>query len=201
MMKQIGIMGGTFDPPHMGHLWIAEYVQKALALKEIRFIPTGMIAYKDNSQIAKAEDRLEMVRLAIMGNPNFVVDDIETQREGITYTFETLELLKAREPDAQFTFIVGADSLDYMERWMHPERIFACCRVAAVVRKGFPKLRMLKKKRELARRFGAQIEFVKTPVIPISSTEIRQRLSGGRSIHSLVPEAVEEYISQQGLYR
>ncbi|MEE1013007.1 MAG: nicotinate-nucleotide adenylyltransferase, partial [Clostridia bacterium] len=201
LMKNIGIMGGTFDPPHVGHLMIAEYVREALDLEEVRFIPTGQIYYKDSSRTADPDDRLEMVRLAIAGNTRFTADAMEIEREGDTYTFETLEALKAAEPETAFTFIVGADSLDYMERWRHPERIFQCCSVAAVLRPGFSGEQMTEKKKELEQQFHARIEIVPAPLIRISSTELRQRLAEGKSVRYLIPEAVAEYIARHGLYR
>lgn len=180
---------------------IAEYVREALDLEEVRFIPTGQIYYKDSSQTADPGDRLEMVRLAIAGNTRFVADAMEIEREGDTYTFETLEALKAAEPETAFTFIVGADSLDYMERWKHPERIFRCCSVAAVLRPGFSGEQMTEKKQELERRFHGRIEIVPAPLIRISSTELRQRLAEGKSVRYLIPELVAEYIVRHGLYR
>ena len=193
-------MGGTFDPPHMGHLMIAESVRTALELEEIRFIPTGKVAYKDNTLSASGQDRLEMVRLAIEGNPCFRIDATEVERQGTTYTFETMELLAKAEPDAAFTFIVGADSLDYMELWRYPERIFALCRVAAVMRPGFSKEQMEEKRQELIRRFGGQIVLIEAPQISVSSTEIRRRLQEGDSVRYLIPACVESYIKKHGLY-
>lgn len=194
-------MGGTFDPPHVGHLLIAEYVREALDLEEVRFIPTGQIYYKDSSRTADPGDRLEMVRLAIAGNAHFTADAMEIERSGDTYTFETLEALKAAEPETAVTFIVGADSLDYMERWKNPERIFRCCSVAAVPRPGFSGIQLTEKKQELERQFHGRIEIVPAPLIGISSTELRQRLAAGKSVRYLIPESVAEYIARHGLYR
>lgn len=201
MMKQIGIMGGTFDPPHMGHLMIAESVREALELEEIRFMPTGKISYKDNMLSASPKERLAMVRLAIEGHLHFKADATEVERQGTTYTFETMELLKKAEPDTAFTFIVGADSLDYMERWRYPERIFHCCRVAAVLRPGFSEERMEAKRQALIQRYDAQIVLIEAPQISVSSTEIRKRLAKGHSVRYLIPESVEAYIRQYGLYQ
>ena len=199
-MKQIGIMGGTFDPPHLGHLMIAECMRESLNLDEVRFMPNGEIAYKEASRMATPQQRLEMVRLAIQGNPAFVADSTEIERKSTTYTYQTMELLTERERDAAFTFLMGADSLDYMERWKNPERIFCCCTVASVLRPGFSRERMETKKRELEERFGARIILVEAPQILISSTELRQRLQEGRSVRYLVPKAVEAYIREHGLY-
>lgn len=194
-------MGGTFDPPHMGHLMIAESVREALKLEEIRFMPTGKIAYKDSVFSASPKERLDMVRLAIGGHSCFQADATEVERQGTTYTFETMELLTKAEPDAEFTFIVGADSLDYMERWRYPERVFRCCRVAAVLRPGFSAQQMEAKRQELIRHFDARIILVDAPQISVSSTEIRRRLAEGASVRYLIPESVETYIRQHGLYQ
>ena len=142
-----------------------------------------------------------MVRLAIAGNAHFTADAMEIERSGDTYTFETLEALKAAEPETAVTFIVGADSLDYMERWKNPERIFRCCSVAAVPRPGFSGTQLTEKKQELERQFHGRIEIVPAPLIGISSTELRQRLATGKSVRYLIPESVAEYIARHGLYR
>ena len=199
-MKQIGIMGGTFDPPHLGHLMIAEQMRETLNLDQVRFMPNGQILYKEPSRMATTKQRLEMVRLAIQGNPAFVVDTTEIDWVGTTYTYQTMELLTQREPNAEFTFLMGADSLDYMERWKYPERIFSCCKIAAVLRPGFSNEHMQEKQRELESRFGARITLVESPQILLSSTELRQRLKDGKSVRYLIPEAVDAYIKKHGLY-
>lgn len=199
-MKQIGIMGGTFDPPHLGHLMIAEQMRETLNLDQVRFMPNGQIVYKETSRMATPKQRLEMVRLAIQGNPAFVVDTTEIDWVGTTYTYQTMEFLTQREPDAEFTFLMGADSLDYMERWKYPERIFSCCKIAAVLRPGFSLKHMQEKQRELESRFGARITLVESPQILLSSTELRQRLKDGKSVRYLIPEAVDAYIKKHGLY-
>ena len=199
-MKQVGIMGGTFDPPHIGHLILAEAVREALHLDEIRFMPAGQIAHKESADTVCAGHRLEMVKLAIAGNPYFIADDTEVEREGNTYTYVTMEALKEKEPDTAFTFLVGADSLDYMDCWKHPERIFQCCRIAAVVRPGFSVARMEEKKRELEHKYHAEIVLVPALEIPVSSTQVRQKLKEGRSVKYLLPDKVERYIYKQGLY-
>jgi len=194
-------MGGTFDPPHMGHLLIAETVREALSLEEIRFIPTGKIAYKDSSETAEASHRLSMVSLAIADNAYFSVDGMETEREEYTRTYQTLSLLKEQEPDTAFTFVVGADSLDYMERWVNPEQVFRLADIAAVIRPGFSQEAIFKKKQELETQFGGTITLVPMPEIGISSTEIRKRIAKGQSVRYMVPDSVAEYINRHGLYR
>ena len=200
IMKKTGIMGGTFDPPHIAHLAMAQRVYDCLGLDEVCFIPAGKIPHKDSSETASAEDRLEMVRLSVMGNPCFSVDPIEIERGGYSYTFETLEALNKNNSDTEFTFIVGADSLDYMERWREPERIFRCCKIAAVSREGFSDERMLFKKRELEKMFNADIEIVTMPLIAVSSTELRNQIRRGGSVRYLVRDEVLKYILKKGIY-
>lgn len=199
-MKQIGIMGGTFDPPHLGHLMIAEQMREALNLDQVRFMPNGQIFYKETSRMTTPKQRLEMVRLAIQGHPAFAIDTTEIDWIGTTYTYQTMEWLTQKEPEAEFTFLMGADSLDYMERWKYPQRIFRCCKIAAVLRPGFSLKQMQEKQKELESRFGARITLVESPQMLISSTELRQRLKDGKSVRYLVPEAVDAYIKEHGLY-
>ena len=194
-------MGGTFDPPHMGHLVMAEYVREALSLDEIWFIPVGKIPHKDSRYTASAKDRLAMVRLAVADNPYFTVNSIEADVPEYSYTCETLEKLKQQFPEYCFTFIVGADSLDYMERWREPERIFRACTVAAVHRMGYSNEETGRKKAELEKRYHAVISIISVPCIQISSTEIRERISVGLSVRYLVPETVLQYMDRHLLYR
>ncbi len=200
-MRKVGIMGGTFDPPHIGHLMIAEVVRDALSLEEVRFIPTGRISYKDSRKTAEPLHRFNMVSLAVKTNEFFSVDKTEIEREGYSYTWQTLTELTQREPDTAFTFVVGADSLDYMDRWVNPETVFRMAEIAVVLRPGFSSESVQAKKQELEQRFAARIMLVPMPEIQISSTEIRQRIAQGKSIRYLVPEVVESYIEEHQLYR
>lgn len=198
--KKIGIMGGTFDPPHLGHLISAEYVAEALGLDSVVFIPTGKKVYKESSA-ADAADRMNMTIAAVGDNPKFSVSDTEVLNEGVNYTSETLERLHNANPNAHFYFIVGADSLDYMEDWHNPKKIFELCTVAAVQRKGFDNAVVQAKADFLKERYGADIECVQAPVIEVSSSQIRERIKSGLSIKYLVCDAVKEYIENNGLYR
>ncbi len=193
-------MGGNFDPPHMGHLTIAEQVKAALSLAEIRMVPNGAITYKENCQGATSKDRLRMVQLAAESVSGVLVDDRESKRQGYTYTYLTLKDLKKQEPDTAFTFVVGADSLDYMDRWVHPEQIFPMARIAVVLRPGFPLEKVLQKQKQLEEEFQADIVLVPMEEIPISSTQIRNRIARGESVKGMIPESVEDYIRQHHLY-
>lgn len=197
---KIGIMGGTFDPPHLGHLISAEYVTEALGLDKIIFIPTGKKVYKEDSA-ADASDRMNMTFAAVEDNPKFSVSDIEILNEGVNYTSETLKRLCDINPNTHFYFIVGADSLDYMEDWHNPQKIFELCTVAAVQRKGFDYAAIQKKADFLKEKYNADIKCVQAPVIEVSSSQIRERIKKGLSIRYLVCDAVREYIDKNNLYR
>ncbi len=201
MKKRIGIMGGTFDPPHIGHLAMAEQVRQTMALDEIWFVPTGGISYKKTEGISSPKDRLAMVRLAVAGNENFIVEPVEAESGQNSYTFQTLEYFKERFPDVEFVFLVGADSLDYMDCWREPARIFQNCIVAVVNRKGISEEKLVQKQEELIRRFDAKIERITMPTLDISSTELRERVRHGQSIRYLVKDAVGEYIEAHRLYQ
>ena len=197
-MKKIGIMGGSFDPPHIGHLLMAETVKEELELDFVIFIPTGKTGYKNKN--TSCENRFNMVSLAIANREGFINSDIEIKRDGYTYTADTLNELNMSYADSQLYFIVGADSLDYMEKWKDPARVFEQCNVVAVNRKGYNDFIMKEKAEELYNKFSADITFVRMPTIDISSTDIRERIKSGKSVRYLVPDAVIEYIRENKLY-
>ncbi len=198
--EKIGIMGGTFDPPHLGHLICAASVKDALNLDKIIFIPTGNFIYKDKSKTSAAK-RYMMTSLATEDNPFFEISDIETSVSECSYTYKTLEKLKNIYPEAVLYFIVGADSLDYMENWKCPELVFKRAEIACVGREGFETEDIVEKIKVLEKKFGGKIHYVEMPKISVSSTEIRNLVKEGRSIKYLVPKAVEEYIKVNKLYK
>ena len=198
--NKIGIMGGTFNPPHLGHLILARIAVERLCLDKVIFIPTGKILYKDNSEIASARDRLAMTDIAIEGNPKFDVSDIEISDSGTTYTYKTLGKLREIYANGHFYFIVGADSLDYMDKWREPEKIFERCSVVALSRTGYEDTKCEEKADELRKRYNADIIFLSMPTVDISSTEIRKRIRCGMDVESLLPEGVERYIKLNNLY-
>lgn len=203
-MRRIGILGGTFNPIHTGHLMLAEWVRDALALEEVWFIPTGSSYMKDSREILPGLERLHMAELAARAHPGFKCLDIEVVREGNTYSYETLEAFRRRWPEDAFYFIVGADCLFAIEGWREPERIFRNCTLAAAVRGDVFLSEMEQKKRELEERFcGSREEILLVPFLnlPISSTLIRQRIRQGRSIRYLVPDEVITYLEEKGFYR
>ncbi len=201
MKKKIGIMGRSFDPPHRGHLAMAEQVQTVMALDEIWFLPTGGITYKKRKNLSKPEERLAMTELAIMGHPGFSVNSMEALSGKPSYSFQTMEKLRRDYPDTEFVFIVGADSLDYMDLWREPERLFRCCTVAAVNRTGISMTQMEEKKRALEERFSARIVLVPMPVVDISSTLLREKAEKGESIAEFVEQGVWDYIQEHCLYQ
>lgn len=200
MSRRIGILGGTFDPIHMGHLITAEIVRVSAALDEIIFIPAARPPHKENKGEAPAEDRLLMVQCAVEGNPAFSVSDIELRREGPSYTVDTIAALSEQLGDAELFFITGADAMNDLYRWHDPVRLLHSCTFIVAARQGVE----LDESR-LAEQFSpeqrSRIRIVPTPHLEISSTVIRARVRAGRSIRYLVPRAVELYIEERGLYR
>lgn len=200
-MKKIGIMGGTFDPPHIGHLAMAKYVKKAMALDEIWFLPTGGITYKESAGLSSPKDRLQMVRRLVAEEPGFRVEPLEAESGKNSYTFETLEALREKFPEDEFVFIVGADSLDYMDRWREPARIFQNCIVAAVNRMGFSSRQCEEKKKMLEEKYHGEIHLISMPAVDISSTRIRQMVRDGEDVQEFVSPEVLAYIKKQRLYQ
>lgn len=199
-MKRIGIMGGTFNPIHNGHLLLAQWALDSQALDEVWFVPTGVSYLKAEQNVLPGNERLHMTKLAVEDNEAFKVSDIELNREGFTYTYETLEQLKALYPEAAFFFIVGADCLYALENWKAPDRILANCVLLAAVRGNASIEELEKKKTELKKRFGGDIRLFPFMNVEISSTEVRNRVRQGKSIRYLVPEKVREYIVHKGFY-
>jgi len=199
-LKRTGIMGGTFNPIHMGHLIIAEKAREQFALDEVLFLPSGVPYMKDSKEVLPGKIRMEMTGLAIRGNPFFAVSGMEVEREGRTYTYETLEALREQNPDTEYYFILGADSLWTIKNWKNPERIFAACHVLAAVRDERSSEDMEEQAAHLKEKFGASIFLLQTGHIEISSSMIRGLCREGKSIRYLVPEAVYNYITEKGLY-
>ena len=201
--EKIGILGGTFDPIHLGHLIIAEQARDQYGLDRVLLIPSGRSYFKDNRsrKVLPAQTRLEMTRIAARDHAPFEVSDIEVNRPGNTYSFETLEQLRELYPSSELYFIVGADTVCSMRTWRAPERIFAACTILAAIREDQVDPEQLRKESEaLARDYGARILPVEIPNIGISSTDIRERAAAGKSIHYLVPSELESYIIENGIY-
>lgn len=201
-IKRIGVLGGTFDPIHLGHLIVAADARRKLKLSYVLFVPAGKpwLKLKEEGQITDGKHRLAMVRLAIKGNPYFKVSTIELDRPGPSYSIDTvLELKSKLGSRAEIYFIVGPDALAELPRWKEPGRLLEACQVVAIERPGYDRVNL----RTLARSVpGASKRIMKldVPQIDISSTEIRKRVAQGQSIRRLVPEAVEKYIQKHKLY-
>lgn len=198
--NRIGILGGTFDPVHLGHLIVAEEVRLKLRLQEVMLVPAGQPSLKDAEGVTSAEHRLEMAILATASNPYLSVSTVEIERPGATYSIDTVVELKAGlGAAAKITFIVGFDTLSDLPRWKDVRRLLDQCEVVAVPRPGYAKFDLRSLDRDLPDA-SQRIRKVEVPQIDISATEIRGRIARGQSIRYLVPEAVEEYIAAHNLY-
>jgi nicotinate-nucleotide adenylyltransferase len=198
----IGVLGGTFDPIHMGHLIIAEEVRARLDLTEVLFVPAGQPWLKLNNAnaVSPAEHRVEMVRLAIADEPAFKPSTMEIDRPGPSYTVDTMAQLRNQiGADDKLFFILGWDNLNQLPRWHQPSRLVKLCRLVPLRRVGFasPDLDSLE---AAIPGLAKSLVILDTPQIEISASEIRQRVARGLSIHKLVPEPVERYIIKNGLY-
>ena len=198
--KKVGILGGTFDPIHTGHLILAEAAYESFSLDYVLIMPNGNPPHKAGQVNATMEQRTRMVELAVADNPHLKVSDFEKTPQDYHYTYETLEFLKKEHQDTDYYFILGADSLVHFHTWMEPRRICEACSILAATRDHMESEELTARIQELSQVFGAHIYPMETPNIDISSNMIRERVRTGRSIRYYVPEAVEEYIYKKGLY-
>ncbi|MHB1596893.1 MAG: nicotinate-nucleotide adenylyltransferase [Streptosporangiaceae bacterium] len=191
--SRIGVMGGTFDPIHSGHLVAASEVCHALALDEVIFVPTGQPWQKADRDVASAEDRFLMTVIATAANPLFTVSRVDIDRPGETYTVDTLrDLRAARGPDAEFFFIIGADALSGLPTWKHAEDLLTLAHFVGCTRPGH----QLAGGVLLEGRFS----LIEVPAVEVSSTVCRERVRAGLPIRYLVPDGVVEYIAKRRLY-
>ncbi|HAV10252.1 MAG TPA: nicotinic acid mononucleotide adenylyltransferase [Dehalococcoidia bacterium] len=197
----IGLLGGTFDPIHNGHLAIVIVGIASLKLDRVLLLPAGQPWLKPQHPMASAEHRIEMVRLAIAGNPTLVLSTVETDRPGISYTVDTIAILRKQfAPDDNMYFLMGADSLDSFSLWKEPSRLIELCRLAVFTRRGFDSAHIDDIDRAVP-GVRQRTVFVDMEPIDISSADIRRRIRNGLTIRNLVPVQVEKYIRQHGLYR
>lgn len=199
-MRKIGIMGGTFNPIHVAHLILAESAYEQLKLDKILIMPSNNPPHKRHDSIVNDEHRIRMTELAIQNNSHFELSNVELEREGTTYTAETLEFLTKKYPDEEYYFILGADSLYQIEQWKAPEQIFELCHIVAAGRDSIPEQAILKQVNYLTMKFNAHIHYLEVPNMDVSSKLIRKYRKTGRSIRYYVPDAVEQYIKEQHLY-
>jgi len=197
---RLGLFGGTFDPPHVGHLLAASDAFEALGLDRLVFIPAATQPLKVGRTTAPAEQRLAMLTLLLAGDPRFDLDPIEIQRTGLSYTVDTLHAFAEREPTAERFFLVGADVLASFHKWREPERVAELAQLVILERAtdggGVPD-----PDRGAGGMPGRAPLSLPTRRVDVSSTEIRERVRQGKSIHGFVPDAVAEFIARAGLYR
>ena len=195
---RLGIMGGTFDPVHIGHLVTADEALSRFALDKVVFMPTGDPVAKSHVGVSPAYERLRMTEAAVAGDPRFEVSTMEIDRDGPTYTVDTLEQMSQRHPGVDLFFITGADAVLEILTWKEPERVAELATLIAATRPGYD-LDTFTSSAE-GRRFGDRVEVMENPAISISSTEIRDRVAQGRPYRYWVPEPVARIIDESGLY-
>jgi nicotinate-nucleotide adenylyltransferase len=200
---RIGILGGSFDPPHIGHLWIAEAVRESLKLDEIRWIPAAISPLKPGGPVASNEQRKQMVALAVSGCQCYPVDDRELIRGDVSYTVDTLQGLKTEFSNAEFFLIIGSDSLASIRQWHQPERLLELVTLVVLQRGAdadvdFDVLSGLASETQIQRIRKSQVSM---PLIELSSSQIRERVRNGQSIRFRTPRSVEAFIKAEKLYQ
>jgi nicotinate-nucleotide adenylyltransferase len=191
----VGIMGGTFDPIHTGHLIAAERARVGAGLDQVWFMPTNVSPHKSNAPKASTLQRWDMVCRAVESNPHFHPTDIEIQKGGVSYSIDTIELLCERYPDVEFLYIIGADMVQYLPKWHRIEDIVRKIRFVGLARPGY-----VLDQETLPAAMHARLQVVSMPLVGISSSAIREERRNGGSIRYLVPDRVYEYIEVNGLY-
>jgi nicotinate-nucleotide adenylyltransferase len=199
--RRIAVLGGTFDPPHVGHLWLATLAADAMALDRVLFMPAAQPPHKRSAEVSRATDRLLMTRLAIASDATFELTTIEMERPGPSYTVDSIGELEQRYgPRVRLYLLMAADSLEGIDAWREPDRLLERTEWIVGPRAGTP----VPDRAALERRFGAaaaRIHLLAGPSLDVSSSEIRRRVAGGHAIRYLVPRGVEELIVDRGLYR
>ncbi|MFH0989693.1 MAG: nicotinate-nucleotide adenylyltransferase [bacterium] len=189
--KRIGLFGGSFDPPHLGHLLVAESAREQLGLEQVIFVPAFQPPHKNGLQQCTAAQRLKMTHLAVRNNRRFKVSAIEIRRKGVSFTIDTVMQFKKQFPEAELFFIMGGDSINQFTRWKSPAEILALTQIAVYHRAGERKRKTI---------FKRKIHFLSGGLVTISSSEIRRKIHRSESIRYLVPENVYQYIQSHNLY-
>lgn len=197
-MKKVGVIGGTFDPIHLAHLYIAEEAKKKLNLDKVIFMPVGSQPLKQDKKVTEASLRFKMVQRAIEGYEEFEVSDYEINKKGISYTYETLEYLKNSKYETYF--ITGADCLISLPKWKAVDKIFKLCKFVVFTRPGISIDSLIKQKKVMEERYNGEIIFLEIPTVDLSSTEIREKLKNKEDISAYVPKKVLDIIYEENLY-
>lgn len=200
-MKKIGIMGGTFNPIHNGHLFLAENAYEQIGLDQILFMPSKNPPHKAKPEMITDQQRVDMIDLAIRDNSHFALSTVELERDGYTYTADTLELLVQANSEVRYYFIVGADSLFMMHQWYQPQVIFDLCTVVAATRDHVDEDKLAAQAELLKEQFHADIQLISMPIIQIASADIRGRIAHNKTIRYYLPDLVAAYINQHRLYQ
>ena len=190
---KLGLLGGMFDPIHIGHLRAAEIVRESLELDEVVFVPAGVPPHRGRPAAAGI-DRYAMVAIATAAHRAYVPSDLELAREGPSYTVETVAQLRERRPDAEVVLIVGSDNLPMIAEWREPERLLELCTIAVVERPGSAP-------GPAGKVPSHRLHRIEGTALPIASRDLRERIRAGRSVRHLVPDGVADYIEKRGLYR
>lgn len=198
----IGLMGGTFDPIHIGHLVTAEEARQQFSLDYVIFIPSGLPPHKDKEEVSPAEHRYLMTTLAVMSNPSFIVSRVEVDKQEPSYTIDTIRYFTARgAPGANLFFITGADAILEIFTWKDYAALMGLCTFIAVSRPEYPLEKLGEITEKLCPELKSKIHLLEIPALAISSTFIRKRAALGKTIKYLTPEPVEQYIKKHGLYK
>ena len=199
--KKIGIMGGTFDPIHLGHLILGEKAYEQFGLEKVLFLPSGNPPHKkDRNGRATDSQRVEMVRRAIAGNAHFGLSLLEMDGTGYSYTYRTLERLRREHPDEEYYFIIGADSLFTLEEWREPGRICQNCKIAVAIRDHTDRATLEKEMARISAKYQGTFFRLDTPDVEISSAHIREWIRDGETIRYYVPDPVREFIYENNIY-
>lgn len=199
-MRKVGIMGGTFDPIHIGHLILGENAYLQFGLDKVVFMPSGNPPHKKDRDGGTDLQRMDMVKLAIASNTHFEISDIEMNEEGYTYTYRTLERLVKEHPDTEYYFIIGADSLFYFDSWKNPQRIADACTLVVATRNHTSDEKLDEKIEFVRKLFNAKIEKLDTENIDCSSSQIRSWIKEGHTVKYYVPDTVINYIHTYHVY-
>lgn len=197
MSKKVGILGGTFDPIHLGHISIAEKAVLNIGLSNVMLIPNGAPPHKNNNEITSSYHRFQMALLAAEGLSFLSVSDIETRTNEYCYTVDTIKKIKEEEPENEYFYIIGADNIDYMKQWKDARRLLNGLNIICFSREGYD---MQKDGEALERDYGSKLYYMNMKTIPISSTDIRMKIKDKLDVAQYLNKAVYDYIIENGLY-